>query len=131
MFGLPHHVESFDDTTKAALTSIELETTTKGMAKAVAADKITMIESDLPSDIGFAPWSASNSGGGGNTGTQLSQSAITAINSAGATELAEDMIAQTSLNSMYYSGKVTFHSFMNPPSSHLLTNLRVSPNSPA
>jgi endo-1,3(4)-beta-glucanase len=107
MFGLPHHVESFDSTTSGGLTDIELETTTKGMAKAVGRDQFTMVESNLPSDIGFAPWMPGTDGASGSQGNTLPRAAISAINSAGAVELNEDMNAQTILNSMYYSGKVS------------------------
>jgi endo-1,3(4)-beta-glucanase len=108
MFALPHHVESFDETTNAALTDIHLDTITKGVARAVVADKLTMVESDLPTAIGFAPWSASNKAASGNDHTDtitLTAEALTAINSAGAFELNEDFTSQTSLDSMYYSGK--------------------------
>ncbi|KAF2203883.1 glycoside hydrolase [Delitschia confertaspora ATCC 74209] len=110
MFALPHHVEAFDQATQAALTGIELVTTTKGIAKAVAADRITMVEKDLPTTIGFGPWGApvggdGGSGSGNTDNTQLNQAALAAVNAAGALELNQDMIKQTSLDSMYYSGK--------------------------
>ncbi|OCK79392.1 glycoside hydrolase family 81 protein [Lepidopterella palustris CBS 459.81] len=105
MFGLPHHIASFDKTTSGALTTIQLATTTKGMAQAFACDKFTMVESNLPTEIGFAPWSPSGNGATGSVGKTLSNAAIAAINSAGASELNQNIIAQTSLNSMYYSGK--------------------------
>ncbi|KAF2195462.1 glycoside hydrolase family 81 protein [Zopfia rhizophila CBS 207.26] len=106
MFALPHHVESFDEATAGALTDIELVTTTKGYAKAVAADKFTMVEKDLPTSIGFAPWiPAGGGGGGGSENNTLDSVTIAAVNSAGAIELAQDIIAQTRLDSMYYSGK--------------------------
>ena len=38
MFALPHHVESFDANTKSAITTVQLNTTTKGVATAVVAD---------------------------------------------------------------------------------------------
>lgn len=100
MFALPHHLSSFDSTTKAALTSISLTTTTKGNATAVVADSWTMVESALPNDMGFAPWTPS-------TGTRavLSSQAASAILNAASKELAQDMSAQSNLNSMYYAGK--------------------------
>lgn len=106
MFALPHHVESFDDTTKAALTDIQLATITKGYAQAVCADRITMVEPDLPDTIGFAPWAASgNTAGGGSEITKLGAEVLKLVNDAGALELNEDLHAQTCLDSMYYSGK--------------------------
>ncbi|KAF2734717.1 endo-1,3(4)-beta-glucanase 1 precursor [Polyplosphaeria fusca] len=106
MFALPHQVESFDDTTKGALTDVQLVTTTKGFARAVVADKFTMVEPDLPDSIGFAPWvRSSNGGNGGSENNNLNAGALAAVNNAGAVELNEDFDAQTRLNSMYYSGK--------------------------
>ncbi|KAF2134581.1 glycoside hydrolase family 81 protein [Dothidotthia symphoricarpi CBS 119687] len=106
MYALPHHVESFDQETSAALTNIQLVTTTKGFAHAVVADNITMIEPDLPVTIGFAPWTKNSSGGGGGSeNLRINAEALALVNSVGSAELSEDFIAQTSLDSMYYSGK--------------------------
>lgn len=101
MFALPHHLESFDSTTKAAVTNLTMATTTKGNATAVVADKWTMTET-LPTDMGFAPWSPDL----GSQGT-ISQTAIEAMASVAASEVSQNMSAQTDLNSMYYSGKVS------------------------
>jgi endo-1,3(4)-beta-glucanase len=58
MFALPHHTESFSPQTASADTSLQLQTTTKGLATAVVADSWTMVE-NLPITMGFAPWSPS------------------------------------------------------------------------
>ena len=101
MYALPHHVESFDEQTKAAVKSnMKLTTTTKGFATAVLADRMTMIENDLPDTIGFAPWIA-----GGSQDVKLNGATRDLINQVGKSELSQDMDAQTRLNSMYYSGK--------------------------
>lgn len=106
MYALPHHVESFDQETRGAMTGIRLNTTTKGTATAVQADQFTMIESDLPTTIGFAPWAkAANGAQGGTENVNLAASALQLVNAAGTSELRQDFISQTSLNSMYYSGK--------------------------
>ncbi|KAJ4303275.1 endo-1,3-beta glucanase [Kalmusia sp. IMI 367209] len=106
MFALPHHVESFDQASKDALTNIELVTTTKGYAKAVVADKITMVEPELPASIGFAPWVPNQNGGdGGNENTELTEDARIKVQNSGAVELGQDFNQQTRLDSMYYSGK--------------------------
>jgi endo-1,3(4)-beta-glucanase len=106
MYALPHHVESFDQQTKGALTDIKLVTTTKGYAQAVLADRITMLENDLPTSIGFAPWAKSpNGGSGGTENVDLGSIALAMVNNAAQEELSQDFISQTSLNSMYYSGK--------------------------
>ncbi|RAK81074.1 glucan endo-1,3-beta-D-glucosidase [Aspergillus fijiensis CBS 313.89] len=100
MYALPHHVESFDATTKSRMTSINLRTTTKGNAIAVVGETWTMVESDLPTDMGFAPWSASS--GNVNSISAAAQKVILAV---APTELNQSIDAQTNLNSMYYSGK--------------------------
>ncbi|KAF1941738.1 endo-1,3(4)-beta-glucanase 1 precursor [Clathrospora elynae] len=106
MYALPHHVESFDQDTKATLRNISLVTTTKGYAQAVVADRITMVENDLPDTIGFAPWAKNpNGAAGGSENINLGAGTLALINQAGIAELSQDIIAQTSLNSMYYSGK--------------------------
>ncbi|KAL1596237.1 endo-1,3-beta glucanase [Nothophoma quercina] len=106
MYALPHHVESFDQETRGAVTGIQLITTTKGAATAVQADRLTMLEPDLPTSIGFAPWEkAPNGAQGGTENVNLAASALQLVNTAGTTELSQDFIAQTSLNSMYFSGK--------------------------
>ncbi|KAJ8106312.1 hypothetical protein OPT61_g9618 [Boeremia exigua] len=106
MYALPHHVESFDQETRGAMTGIQLVTTTKGMATAVQGDKITMIEPDLPTSMGFAPWARAADGAQGGTGNvNLGAAALQHVNAAGTAELRQDFISQTSLNSMYFSGK--------------------------
>ncbi|KZF24885.1 glycoside hydrolase family 81 protein [Xylona heveae TC161] len=100
MFALPHHVQSFSSGTKSGVTGIQLQTTTKGIATAVVADSWTLTESSLPTDMGFAPWSPSL-----RSVTSLSAAAIQLIQSVGASEVSQDMNAQTNLNSMYFSGK--------------------------
>lgn len=100
MFVLPHHLESLSSETSAAATNLSLETTTKGMATAIVVDKLTCVENNLPTDIGFNPWSPS-----ATNVSSLSSTVVDAINSAAVYELSEDMTSQTDLNSMYYSGK--------------------------
>jgi endo-1,3(4)-beta-glucanase len=101
MFALPHHVESMADVMSSAATTIQLETTTKGIATAYLADTMEFTEPNLPVDIGFDPWSPKL----GNV-KAVSSAAAQAINNAASIELAEDMDKQSNLNSMYYSGKV-------------------------
>lgn len=100
MFALPHHVSSFDNSTQSRKIPLQLRTTTKGNATAVIGEKWTMVEPDLPTDMGFAPWSPSK----GNVAT-LSTAAQQVLLNVAPTELQQNMSAQTDLNSMYYSGK--------------------------
>lgn len=100
MFALPHHVQSFANSTRANLVDVQLMSTTKGLATAVRADSWTLIENDLPVSMDFAPWHS----GQGSLKT-VSASAASLINAAGAAELQQDMAKQCILDSMYYSGK--------------------------
>ena len=102
MFALPHHVESFDSDTSRARTTVQLQTTTKGTATAVRRDSWTMVENNLPTEIGFDPWNPENRGQ-----VRLSPVAIQAVNQAGNSEVAQDFNARTNLDSMYFSGKVS------------------------
>jgi endo-1,3(4)-beta-glucanase len=101
MFTLPHHQSTFDNSTANALTTLELMTTTKGMAKAVLGDYITMTEQDLPVDMGFAPFGDNNV----DTAGPLSDAVKKSIVGVATQEIAENMTAQCLLDSMYYSGK--------------------------
>nr|OQO17039.1 hypothetical protein B0A51_18453 [Rachicladosporium sp. CCFEE 5018]OQO19588.1 hypothetical protein B0A51_14130 [Rachicladosporium sp. CCFEE 5018] len=100
MFALPHHVESFAQSTANGVTSLQLMTTTKGFGTAVRADSWTLVEDDLPIDMSFAPWRA---GQGGIA--SVSSAATALINQVGAAELNQNITLQTDLDSMYYSGK--------------------------
>lgn len=102
MFALPHHVDSLSTYGVQIMNNtLQLETTTKGLATAVVGDSWTIVEDDLPYDMGFAPWSPAL-----KSQTTLPAKAVTAIQSAAASELNQDFNAQTNLDSMYYSGKV-------------------------
>ncbi|KAF4768351.1 hypothetical protein HAV15_002079 [Penicillium sp. str.  len=100
MFALPHHVHSFDNATQGRITDIHLRTTTKGNSTAVIGESWTMVEQNLPIDIGFAPWSTTQ-----GSAHELSDAAQHAIIQAAPHELKQNISEQTSLNSMYYSGK--------------------------
>ncbi|XHF98012.1 hypothetical protein AWENTII_001584 [Aspergillus wentii] len=100
MFALPHHVESFDNSTRSRMTSIQLRTTTKGNATAVVGEIWNMNEPGLPIDMGFAPWSVQNGSANG-----LSDTARKTIIDTAPVELDQDMDGQTNLSSMYFSGK--------------------------
>lgn len=100
MFVLPHHIESLGFVTSGYITNLQLETTTKGMATAIVSDELICVEDNLPTGIGFNPWSPS-----ATSVTNLSSTAVKDINNAAVYELSENMASQTDLNSMYFSGK--------------------------
>nr|POE47167.1 putative endo-1,3(4)-beta-glucanase [Quercus suber] len=100
MYALPHHIDSLSVSTKAATTDLQLVTTTKGYATAIRADSWTLVEADLPVDMGFSPWTPQQ----GNIGI-VSSAAQTAIASSGNAELQQNVTAQTDTGSLYYDGK--------------------------
>ena len=100
MFALPHHLESFDPSTGARKTNIHLRSTVKGNATAVIGETWTMTESNLPIDMGFAPWTTTKGSVHG-----LSPAIQHALLQVAPTELKQDIEDQSNLNSMYYSGK--------------------------
>lgn len=102
MFALPHHVDSFDGATRAAATGVQLQTTTKGVATAVMANSWTMVESELPVNMTFLPWDAQR-----GSRYALSDEAKVTIRGIAVQEASQDMNAQSDLNSMYFSGKVS------------------------
>lgn len=81
------------------MTDYRLDTPTKGVAVGIFADEWTMVEKNLPIDMGLYPWSPSNAN------PILSSNAIAAIKCAAQTEVEEDMHEQVSLDSLYFSGK--------------------------
>ncbi|KAL8927183.1 MAG: hypothetical protein Q9172_001507, partial [Xanthocarpia lactea] len=97
MFALPHHVESFAGPTPFATTPLHLQTTTKGIATAVVADFWTLVEGNLPVDMGFAPWNGSLPQGSRST-KRLSPTAIDIIHTVAASEIKQDMGSQTDLD---------------------------------
>lgn len=98
MFALPHHVESMDSASKARLTPLKLQTTTKGLATATLADSVTMIERHMPTEAGFGPYSPFGM-------VDVPPLALRKITQVVRMELAQNMTAQTDLTSMYFSGK--------------------------
>ncbi|OTB09518.1 glycoside hydrolase family 81 protein [Hypoxylon sp. CI-4A] len=100
MYALPHHVDSFDNTTYKSISTAKLQTTTKGMAVGVVADSWTMVEPHMPVSLGFAPWDPVD--GEKNI---LADSAIDTILPIAASEVSQNVNQQSDQNSMYFSGK--------------------------
>ncbi|RMZ82497.1 hypothetical protein DV737_g2006, partial [Chaetothyriales sp. CBS 132003] len=101
MFALPHHVQSFDNSTQGNITDVCLDTLTKGVGRAVSAD-YWVLEEQLPTDMGFAPWRPD---GQTKVLESMSTSALAVVQNIAAIEASQNMSAQTNLDSMYYSGK--------------------------
>ncbi len=58
MFILPHHLASLSPELRSHVTKLQLRTSTKGMATAVWADKLTFVENNLPITMDFGPWNS-------------------------------------------------------------------------
>jgi endo-1,3(4)-beta-glucanase len=102
MWALPHHVESFDQDTRARTADVYMQTTTKGVARAVMATQWTMVEPQIPVDMGFAPYSPDQ----GGSKEVLSDKAKSVISVVARNEISQNMMDQSNLDSMYFSGKV-------------------------
>ncbi|PTB77876.1 glycoside hydrolase family 81 protein [Trichoderma longibrachiatum ATCC 18648] len=101
MYALPHHVESFDQETSGRIQKeTQLQSTTKGLATLVKGNHWTMVEPKMPVDMSFAPWDPKK-----GSIEKLSDHAKSIIRSAAAKEVAQNMISQSNLDSMYFSGK--------------------------
>jgi endo-1,3(4)-beta-glucanase len=57
IFLLPHHLESMSVDSRSKVPSLFLHTPTNGVAVALMTNNITLLEPDLPSTVGFLPWS--------------------------------------------------------------------------
>jgi endo-1,3(4)-beta-glucanase len=101
MFALPHHRSSFDRATSGQVTSLQLQTTTKGIATAVVADAWTMVEPNLPTNMGFLPWSPQ-----AGEVSAISDATKSFIHNISQQEVSQNILQQTDQNSMYFSGKV-------------------------
>lgn len=103
MYALPHHVASFNAATKSKVKAMKLQTTAKGTAVLVAGNVWTMTETGLPTGMGFAPWDSAK----GGSRKALSAAAKSTIAPIALSEVSQDMVAQTDIDSMYFSGKVS------------------------
>ena len=100
-YALPHHVASFDATTRSGVQSaMRLQTPTKGVATLVRGTAWTMVETGIPISMTFAPWD-------NGPKRTLSDAAKAAIRPIALSEISQNMMEQTNLNSMYFSGKVS------------------------
>ena len=106
MFALPHLAGSFDGETKGKMSKVQMQTTTKGMATAVVADRWTMVEPALPASMEFVPWSPE-----AGSITSLSDGTKSFIRNIALQEVSQNMLSQSDQDSMYFSGKVSLDGF--------------------
>jgi endo-1,3(4)-beta-glucanase len=101
MFILPHHIQSLDPDLKPQVTKLQLRTTTKGMATAIWADRLTFIEPNLPTTMGFGPWTPTL----GAAKVRYHQGTLDLVAVTAEQDLRRAMAEQTPPDSMYYAGK--------------------------
>ncbi|KAG5984280.1 hypothetical protein E4U55_005438 [Claviceps digitariae] len=100
VYALPHHLSSFDGETMKRVRSVRLQSPTKGEATLVRGSDWTMVERHMPTDMDLAPWHPEK-----GSLKCLSDKAKGMIRAAAAKELSQNIVAQTNLDSMYFSGK--------------------------
>lgn len=99
MFALPHHSNSFTDSTKAARrTDYKLTSLAKGMMVAVVSDQWRMREDNLPTKIGWMPVKSGSA-------PVFSATSLTQLAAVARAEIAQDLDAQANLDELYFSGK--------------------------
>lgn len=106
MYALPHHLATFSPTTAQRRTPLALQSPTKGLMWGVLADSWVLTENSLPIDVSWLPKGGEN---------MMTGTVANAVRAAASKELQQDMIAQTNLNSMYFSGKVDATCDLCPP----------------
>lgn len=102
MFALPHHIQSLDPELKSRITKLQLRTTTKGMATAVWAEKLTFIEPNLPTTMSFGPWNPSMST---PSKIRYPPEIFALISAVAERDLRRAMTEAIPQDSMYYAGK--------------------------
>ncbi|KAG6080021.1 hypothetical protein E4U30_004927 [Claviceps sp. LM220 group G6] len=100
VYALPHHLASFDGETTKRVRGVRLLSPTKGTSTLVKGTGWTMVERHMPIDMDFAPWHPEK-----GTLKCLSDKAKSTIRAVAAKELSQNIVAQTNLDSMYFSGK--------------------------
>jgi endo-1,3(4)-beta-glucanase len=102
MFALPHHVSSFDGETNKRVQGVQLLSPTKGVATLVKGTEWVMVERHMPVEMDFSPWHPEK-----GSVKEMSDEVKGIIRAAAAKEMTQNMVAQTNLDSMYFSGKVS------------------------
>ncbi|KAF1936123.1 endo-1,3(4)-beta-glucanase 1 precursor [Clathrospora elynae] len=102
MFALPHHIQSLDPDTRNQVTKLQLRTTTKGMATAIWADKLTFVEPNTPSTMHFSPWNPMMSA---NAKVRYPPEVLAFIAAVADRDLRRAMTDPTPQDSLYYAGK--------------------------
>lgn len=101
IYALPHHVASFTSTTSATKSNASLDDTVHGTMVGYLTNVFEMSE-DLPTSISMAPWSQIS----GFSKASYTDDELSAIKTAAASDITNDVATLANLDSMYYSGKI-------------------------
>ncbi|USP81911.1 glycoside hydrolase family 81 protein [Curvularia clavata] len=102
MFILPHHVQSLDPDMRTHITNLQLRTTTKGMATAIWAERLTFVEPNTPVTMHFGPW---NPAMGSNTSVRYPPEVLALITAVAERDLRRAMSERIPRETVYYAGK--------------------------
>ena len=102
MFALPHHIQSLNPELQSQVTKLQLRTTTKGMATAIFADKLSFTEPNLPTSMSFGPWSPTMPS---TTKLRYPPDVLSLIAAVAERDLRRCMTEPTPQDSTYYAGK--------------------------
>jgi endo-1,3(4)-beta-glucanase len=102
MFALPHHIQSLNSELRGAVTNLQLRTTTKGMATAIWADRLSFTEPNLPTFMSFGPGSPSMSS---TTRLRYPPEVLALIAAVAERDLRRVMTEPIPQDSLYYAGK--------------------------
>ncbi|KAF2626083.1 glycoside hydrolase family 81 protein [Macroventuria anomochaeta] len=102
IFALPHHIQSLDPDLRWQVTDLQLRTSTKGMATAVWAEKLTFIETNLPITMSFGPWNPTMSA---NAKIRYPPDVLAFVSSIAERDLRRAMTEPIPPDSHYYAGK--------------------------
>ncbi|KAA8893496.1 endo-1,3-beta-glucanase Engl1 [Sphaerosporella brunnea] len=121
MFALPHHIQSFEATTAAQVQSaVQMYSPTKGIMTAVVADQWRLVETGLPTNIGWLPVKSSGS-------AVFSAASLNRLSAVAKYELQQDFANVTNQATMYFSGKaLAKYAFMCLTMSEVLKDINLT-----
>jgi endo-1,3(4)-beta-glucanase len=102
MFVLPHHIQSLDPDMRKQITNLQLRTSTKGMATAVWADRLTFVEPNVPMTMHFGPWNPTIAF---NANVRYPPEVLAFISAVAERDLRRVMTERIPQETMYYAGK--------------------------
>lgn len=98
---LPHHHEALSQKSIECKTDLLLDSPTKGAMKAFQTNCLTVVESDLPNDVSWSPWTVFST-----CEPCYSDAEKEMVRNAAIVESQQDVVAMANIDSMYTSGKI-------------------------